>query len=161
MTPRYRNHDIESTISGIRCPVLSRPRRLKGIAVGTLAQYRELDMLRDIATHTDHEQSTTSLPGAIRACRKGRLTQDELAAKAGVGQSTLSQWETGKSTPDALQLRAIEDACERPGGWISVQAGLIELPVSVAEVIAMAPELNDRDRDILMDVYKKFLSPQT
>lgn len=123
--------------------------------MGTLAEYRELDMLRGIATHTASEQST-SLPAAIRACRKGRLTQDELAAKASVGQSTLSQWETGKSTPDALQLRAIEDACDRPAGWISVQAGLVELPTSVAEIIAMAPELSDGDRDILMDVYDGF-----
>jgi transcriptional regulator with XRE-family HTH domain len=127
--------------------------------VETLAEYRDLDMLRDIVTHTDREQ-VTSLPEAIRACRKGRLTQDDLMAKAGIAQSTLSQWETGKSTPDALQLRAIEAACERPAGWISVRAGLFEMPTSVTEAIAMAPELEDGQRRIIMDVYRGFTNPQ-
>jgi transcriptional regulator with XRE-family HTH domain len=123
--------------------------------VETLDEYRDLDMMRGITTPTDRAQMT-SLPDAIRACRKGRLTQDELAAKASVGQSTLSQWETGKSTPDALQLHAIEVACDRPAGWISVQAGLIDVPLTVADAIAMDPALEDGERVVVMDVYESF-----
>jgi transcriptional regulator with XRE-family HTH domain len=132
----------------------------EGYPVETLAEYRDLDKLRGIVTHTDREQ-VTSLPEAIRACRKGRLTQDDLTAKAGIAQSTLSQWENGKSAPDALQLRMIEAACERPAGWISVQAGLLDTPTSVAEAVAMAPELDDGQRRIIMDVYRGFTDPQS
>jgi transcriptional regulator with XRE-family HTH domain len=123
--------------------------------VETLAQYRDRDMMGGIDTHTAREQAT-SLPDAIRACRKGRLTQDELATKASLGQSTLSMWENGKSTPDVLQLRVLEAACDRPAGWISVKAGLFDPPQSVPECIAMAPELDDGERRVLMDVYRGF-----
>jgi transcriptional regulator with XRE-family HTH domain len=127
--------------------------------VETLAEYRELDMLRGITTPTDRAEMT-SLPDAIRACRKGRLTQDELASKAGVGQSTLSQWETGKTVPDVFQLRAIEVACDREAGWIGVRAGLFAVPQTVAEAIAMDPDLEDGERVVVLDVYRGFTDPR-
>lgn len=35
------------------------------------------------------------------------MTQDELALKMGVGQNTVSQWETGERTPKADKLPAL------------------------------------------------------
>lgn len=119
----------------------------------TLAEYRNPGKVRAIDTRAD-SRKVLSLPDAIRACRKGRLTQDDLSSKTSIGQSTLSQWELGKSTPDALQMHAIEMACERPAGWISVQAGLVHDVRTVPDAIAMDPELDDIARKALLDAYK-------
>lgn len=125
----------------------------------TLVGYRERDTLASIPARTHPEPMT--LPAAIRACRSGRLTQDELAAKASIGQSTLSQWENGKSTPDLNQVRAIEDACGRPRGWIAVQAGYVEVS-TLKTAIEVAPELDDQARSIMLDALdalEEFSSP--
>jgi transcriptional regulator with XRE-family HTH domain len=122
-----------------------------------LAEYSD----RDIVNRIPAKRSPTEplpLAAAIRACRQGRLTQDELAVKASFGQSTLSQWENGKSTPDLEQLRTIEDACGRPHGWIAVQAGYVDGVTSVAEAIAMTTDLDDRERKILLDAYEGLLN---
>ena len=44
---------------------------------------------------------------------KANLTQEELAQKLGVGQSAVSMWETGKSTPrpDVLKKLAALFGC--------------------------------------------------
>lgn len=129
----------------------------------SLVRYRDGDMLRRIGRLREDSprQAVLTIPEAIRACRKGRLTQDELASKASIGQSTLSQWENGRSTPDANQLRGIEEACDRPAGWILIQAGYVSDVATVPEAIAVAPELEDGERQILMDVYLGFTNPQS
>lgn len=39
--------------------------------------------------------------------RLKNMTQKELGQKLGVGQTTVSAWETGKTTPDVIQLRSM------------------------------------------------------
>lgn len=121
----------------------------------SLVEYRNRDTVDGIA----HEATTgvSTIGVAIRACRSGRLTQDQLAEKASFGQSTLSQWENDKSVPDANQLRTIEDACGRPHGWILIQAGYVADHTSVPDAIDMAPELNDNARRVLKDIYAGLL----
>lgn len=122
----------------------------------SLARYPDRDTLRGIGRLREDspERAALSIPEAIRACRKGRLTQDELATKASLGQSTLSQWENGRSTPDPNQLRTIEEACDRPAGWILIQAGYVADVTTIPEAIAVAPELNDMTRRALLDTYR-------
>lgn len=108
-----------------------------------------IEQLRDEA-----REVVLSIPEAVRACRKGRKTQDELAVATGFGQSTLSQWENGRSMPDLDQLRAIEEACGRPRGWIALQAGYVAGLTKIEDAIAMSPDLDDVGRDIVLKVYR-------
>lgn len=91
---------------------------------------------------------------AIRACRAGRATQDELAERTGIGQSTLSVYEQGKSVPTVLALWEIERACGRESGWIVVNAGLVAEIKTVPDAIAMDPDLDDVERRVLADAYR-------
>jgi transcriptional regulator with XRE-family HTH domain len=136
--------------------------RLGGaLMASSLVRYRDRDTLRDIGRlREDSPDRVLSIPEAIRACRKGRLTQDELALKASIGQSTLSQWENGRSTPDPNQLRVIEEVCDRPIGWILIQAGYIADVTTVPEAIAVAPELSDSQKAIIMDAYNAITRPR-
>lgn len=93
------------------------------------------------------------LGAAIRACRTGRATQEEVAEKTGIGQTTLSAYERGKNTPTVLAVNAIEHACGRPDGWILVQAGLVAQTKTVPEAIAIDPALTDRERGSLLATY--------
>jgi transcriptional regulator with XRE-family HTH domain len=46
----------------------------------------------------------TGLGETIRRLRKPQMTQEELAKQMGLGQSAISQWETGESIPNAIQM---------------------------------------------------------
>lgn len=98
---------------------------------------------------------------AIRACRLGHATQDEIAERTGIGQSTLSAYEQGKSVPNVLQLYAIEAACNRVAGWIVVRAGLVAEVKTIPEAIAVAPELSDGARKALLSLYEGVLEGVT
>ena len=51
----------------------------------------------------------------IRSQREQRgMTQCELAEVLGIGQATLSSWETGSRTPHARRLPALEEALGLP-----------------------------------------------
>lgn len=81
------------------------------------------------------------------------ITQEQVAERTGIGQTTLSAYERGKSAPTALALNQIERACGRPDGWIVIQAGLIAEVRTVPEAIAVAPELDDNARSTLIRAY--------
>lgn len=112
---------------------------------------------RDIGRHSrsaENDVRRERLVEAIRACCAGRATQDELAERTGISQSTASNYLSGKSVPNALVLNAIERACDRPDGWISIRAGLVADVKTVPEAIAIDPDLTDVGRDALMDAYR-------
>jgi transcriptional regulator with XRE-family HTH domain len=102
-----------------------------------------------------------TIPQAIRACYEGRLKQEELSDRTGIPQQTISRLASGSSSPKLRHLVAIEEACDRPRGWILIQAGYIAEVRTVEEAIAVAPELEDGERRILMDVYLGFTNPQS
>lgn len=93
------------------------------------------------------------LAGGIRAALNGRR-QIDVANRLGVAQNTVSRWATGTNLPKTLdQLSAIEEACDRPAGFILNAAGYIQV-TSVPEAIAMDPGLTDHDRDFLLAGYR-------
>lgn len=100
-----------------------------------------------------YSEARIRLGQAVRACRLGRATQEEVAERTGIGQTTLSAYERGKSEPGALGLRDIERACGRPAGWIAVQAGLVLDVKSVPEAIAIDPALPEDARPGLLAAY--------
>jgi hypothetical protein len=64
-----------------------------------------------------------------------------------LGQTTLSSYERGETVPTILMVGAIEIACDRPVGWVGIQAGLYAPPTSVPQLAAVDPELTDELRD--------------
>lgn len=115
----------------------------------------------------DELETRQRLGRAIRACREGRATQDEVAERTGIGQSTLSSYEKGLSVPAVLRLWDIERACNRDAGWIVVNAGLVPGVMTVPQAIAIAPELDDTAREWLtrahrgiVEGYRPFDAPQ-
>jgi transcriptional regulator with XRE-family HTH domain len=107
---------------------------------------------------TKPSQSATggvlTVPEAIRACWEGRLAgQEELAERTGIPQQTISRLARGESSPKFQHLVAIEEACDRPRGWILTQAGFVTPATTVTEAIALDPDLDDKGRQILMDLY--------
>lgn len=95
---------------------------------------------------------------AIRAAYKGRARQEDIAEQLGINQSQVSRWSRGESTPTLEQLAQIEDAAERPRGFILNAAGLIAPVLSVPDAIAMDPQLDDRDRNSLLALYRSMLT---
>lgn len=94
---------------------------------------------------------------AFRACYEGpprRATQKELAEATGIPQGTISNYARGETEPPARTQNLVEEVCGRPRGWMAVQAGLVELPTTIEEFIAMAPELTDDDRRALLAAYR-------
>lgn len=111
--------------------------------------------VRSLLIGEDSDPETKRKLGqAIRACRLGRATQDEVAERTGIGQSTLSSYEKGLSVPAALRLWDIERACGREPGWIVVNAGLVANIKTVPDAIAMDPALDDDGRSSLLRAYR-------
>jgi transcriptional regulator with XRE-family HTH domain len=98
-------------------------------------------------------EDAPSIAQAIRACYAGRLKQEELAERTGIPQQTISRLARGDSSPKFQHLAALEDACGRPRGWILVKAGIVANVTTVPEAIALDPDLDDKARQILMDLY--------
>lgn len=72
-----------------------------------------------------HNEVTVNLPGSdivknelgarIRSARKkAKLTQDQLASRLGLKRPTVTQWETGATTPHANRLEEIAEALGLP-----------------------------------------------
>lgn len=104
-----------------------------------------------------NNRAPLSLSAAIRACYEGRHTQDTLAAASGIPQQTISRLARGEANPRLTQLADIERACDRPVGWILICAGYVADVTTVPEAIAVAPELDDSQRQILLDAYEAML----
>ena len=50
----------------------------------------------------------------IRALRKGKMTQPELAEKIGVHEITVSRWELGKRTPSLNEIQKLAEVLKVP-----------------------------------------------
>jgi transcriptional regulator with XRE-family HTH domain len=60
-------------------------------------------------------EQTADIPRAIRRGRLiKRLTQQELADRAGLQRTTISELENGKHPPELRTLRALDDAFGQP-----------------------------------------------
>jgi transcriptional regulator with XRE-family HTH domain len=112
----------------------------------------------DKQLHVPGETGTTVGEAIILAL--GGRSQKEVADLIGEPPSTFSRWVQGKYLPDFPDLAKIERACGRPLGFILHAAGYVDEVASVPDAVAMAPELDDGQRRIIMDVYRGFTDPQ-
>lgn len=105
--------------------------------------------------------SSDPLPSAIREAYEGRgLSQAEVARRMGVDQTRISRLSLGKwkpdNGPDPDLLARIEEACERPRGWILRCAGYVpeEQAASVEDAINADRELTEPLRRALLAHYR-------
>ena len=93
-------------------------------------------------------------PGqALRAAR-GKHTQQEIAARMGVSQNAISDWERGRNRAGLDDIAAFEEAAGRPRGWVLRAAGYVAENAGVVEAIRADPLLEDVFRDALISLYQ-------
>lgn len=90
---------------------------------------------------------------ALRRLRARKATQEAIATLLGVTQGTVSQWETGRSSPTFEQMQTIEKHLGFNRGAILVSAGLVSV-VGVEASILADPALEPEDRDLVLGLYR-------
>jgi transcriptional regulator with XRE-family HTH domain len=82
----------------------------------------------------------------------------QLSKLAGVSNPYLSQIERGLRKPSAEILQQIAKGLRISAEALYVQAGILDLPTGgpVADAIRADAELNERQKQVLLDVYESF-----
>lgn len=89
-----------------------------------------------------------------------RVTQEDLAARLGVKQSTVSGWENGVNSPEEIEttfqierlLGVNPGELSRHLGYLPVEA--VQIAGSFEDAITGDPLLDDADRSALRNVYE-------
>ena len=89
----------------------------------------------------------------IRALRKGRMTQAELAERVGVHETSIRRWELGNRVPDVKDIQKIAEVLNVP------VAELLDDALNVSDDTDQTSEQNNRaghlyfrDRDRIVDL---------
>jgi transcriptional regulator with XRE-family HTH domain len=101
---------------------------------------------RDIGDYIRQQRSTA------------KISLRQLSKLAGVSNPYLSQIERGLRKPSAEILQQIAKGLRISAEALYVQAGILDLPAGgpVTEAIRSDPELNERQKQVLLDVYESF-----
>lgn len=88
------------------------------------------------------------LARALQAAREAHdLTQAELATSLGVGQQTVSKWETGVTTPRPRALSQLAEQLEVPMTRLLTLAGYLEGGHDQVHVAASGTDLDELRRE--------------
>jgi transcriptional regulator with XRE-family HTH domain len=106
---------------------------------------------RDIGEYIKHQRSTA------------KISLRQLSKLAGVSNPYLSQIERGLRKPSAEILQQIAKGLRISAEALYVQAGILDLPTGgpVADAIRADPELSERQKQVLLDVYESFRRENT
>jgi transcriptional regulator with XRE-family HTH domain len=87
-----------------------------------------------------------------------KISLRQLAKQAGVSNPYLSQIERGLRKPSAEILQQIAKGLRISAEALYVQAGILDLPTGgpVTDAVRADPELTERQKQILLDVYESF-----
>jgi transcriptional regulator with XRE-family HTH domain len=105
---------------------------------------------------------TAERPGALTeafkvAVETAGLTQEQLAERLGVHQTTVSKWLLGKAQPPLEHLPTIDALCGQPKGHVLRLAGYVEdIDSDVLAAIAQDPHLSEDGRASVTQVYGVF-----
>lgn len=90
--------------------------------------------------------------------RQAELSLRKLASQAGVSNPYLSQIERGLRQPSARILKDIAKALRISAETLYVRAGILdeEEPTDLAVGILQDPHLTERQKQVLIDVYRSF-----
>jgi transcriptional regulator with XRE-family HTH domain len=104
------------------------------------------DLGRDIGDYIRQQRSTA------------KISLRQLSKLAGVSNPYLSQIERGLRKPSAEILQQIAKGLRISAEALYVQAGILDLPTGgpVADAIRADAELNERQKQVLLDVYESF-----
>jgi transcriptional regulator with XRE-family HTH domain len=104
------------------------------------------DLGRDIGDYIRQQRSTA------------KISLRQLSKLAGVSNPYLSQIERGLRKPSAEILQQIAKGLRISAEALYVQAGILDLPTGgpVADSIRADAELNERQKQVLLDVYESF-----
>lgn len=97
----------------------------------------------------------------IRAQREvARMSVRRLAEVAGVSNPYLSQIERGLRKPSAEILQSIAKGLRISAETLYVRAGILderrEVEADLVEVVLGDPTLNDRQKQVLVEIYRSF-----
>lgn len=104
-------------------------------------------------------KAVSDLGAYIRAQRgNAQISLRQLAKRAGVSNPYLSQVERGLRNPSAEILQQIAKALRISAEALYVQAGILEPRASgpVVDAVLGDPELNERQKQVLLDIYASF-----
>jgi len=89
---------------------------------------------------------------------KAKISLRELAKQAGVSNPYLSQIERGLRKPSAEILQQIAKGLRISAEVLFVQAGILEQRQggAVVDAVLAAPDLSERQKQVLLDVYESF-----
>jgi transcriptional regulator with XRE-family HTH domain len=96
--------------------------------------------------------------------RTARLSLRKLSELAGISNPYLSQIERGLRKPSAEILQAIAKALRISAETLYVRAGILEERDGEHDLVAEIlrnPTLNERQKQVLIDVYRSFLNNPT
>ncbi|MGW5050933.1 helix-turn-helix domain-containing protein [Actinokineospora sp. NPDC004072] len=104
------------------------------------------DLGRDIGEYIRQQRSNA------------KISVRQLAKLAGVSNPYLSQIERGLRKPSAEILQQIAKGLRISAEALYVQAGILDVPTGgpVADAVRAAPELTERQKQILLDIYTSF-----
>ena len=87
-----------------------------------------------------------------------KISLRQLAKRAGVSNPYLSQIERGLRKPSAEILQQIAKGLRISAEALYVQAGILDLPTGgpVVDAVRADPELTERQKQVLLDVYESF-----
>lgn len=93
--------------------------------------------------------------------RQAQMSLRQLAEKADVSNPYLSQIERGLRRPSAEVLQQIAKALRISAESLYVRAGILDLDESgarmVEHAIALDPQLTERQKTALLDIYRSFV----
>ena len=109
----------------------------------------------------DVEERMSQLGDFIRERRsQARLSLRKLSEMAGISNPYLSQIERGLRKPSAEILQSIAKALRISAETLYVQAGILDDPTggerNVEAAIFGDSTLNDRQRQVIIDIYRSF-----
>ena len=92
--------------------------------------------------------------------RQAELSLRKLASQAGVSNPYLSQIERGLRQPSARILKDIAKALRISAETLYVRAGILDeqAPTDLEVAILQDPHLTERQKQVLVDVYRSFRS---
>ncbi|MBB1023000.1 MULTISPECIES: helix-turn-helix domain-containing protein [unclassified Dietzia] len=117
-----------------------------------------------VAPQGDHDRRASEsqdIGSFIRAQREAaEVSIRQLAERAGVSNPYLSQIERGLRKPSAEVLGQIARGLRLSAEVLYARAGILELKEGspVRDAILTAPDLTERQREVLVEIYESFLS---
>lgn len=150
------DRSAESTTSAVEPTAATLARRTK--PTGEVPRQSDVAHQGDDDKRSSESQDIGSFIRAQRVAAEVSIRQ--LAERAGVSNPYLSQIERGLRKPSAEVLSQIARGLRLSAEVLYARAGILELKAGspVRDAILTAPDLTERQREVLVEIYESFRS---